>query len=309
MEKSRALCYQSILVDIYDHLRDLLPKAKQQNKPLRAVCFGGGAAEVIAFGGFLRYLGDTSSPKPSQQQADPVDASSSPSEDQISQSLQDATLTPSETLPLLSLHLLDIANWDSVVQKLHQGLITAPPLPKYASATVIATNASLLDSTDISTKFTAEDVLSLSHEQIQERFGLEPMLVTLLFTLNELYTFSISKTTAFLLKLTMAAQKGTLLLVVDSPGSYSETKIGTDGGEGKKYPMKWLMDHALLDAKKPRAKVLNGKEVESEEGTEGAANWEKIEEDDSRWFRLAESLRYPIPLENMRYQIHLYRRL
>ena len=35
--------------------------------------------------------------------------------------------------------------------------------------------------------------------------------------------------------------------------------------------------------------------------------WEKLESADSVWFRLAEGLRYPIQLENMRYQMHLYR--
>ena len=40
---------------------------------------------------------------------------------------------------------------------------------------------------------------------------------------------------------------------------------------------------------------------------EGAVTWEKLESADSVWFRLAEGLRYPIPLENMRYQMHLYR--
>ena len=57
--------------------------------------------------------------------------------------------------------------------------------------------------------------------------------------------------------------------------------------------MKWLVDHVLLG------------EGEGKDGAE----WEKIVEDDSRWFRLPEGLSYPIALENMRYQIHLYRRL
>jgi len=82
-------------------------------------------------------------------------------------------------------------------------------------------------------------------------------------------------------------------LVVDSPGSYSETMVGS---ESKKYPMKWLLDHTLL-------------EKENKDDKDSLAKWEKIVSEDSRWFRLANSLQYPIPLENMRYQIHLYRRL
>ena len=37
--------------------------------------------------------------------------------------------------------------------------------------------------------------------------------------------------------------------------------------------------------------------------------WEKVVDEESKWFRLPPGLRYPIELENMRYQIHLYRRL
>ncbi len=35
--------------------------------------------------------------------------------------------------------------------------------------------------------------------------------------------------------------------------------------------------------------------------------WVKLESQDSIWFRLADTLHYPIPLENTRYQMHLYR--
>jgi 25S rRNA (uracil2843-N3)-methyltransferase len=128
---------------------------------------------------------------------------------------------------------------------------------------------------------------------------MKPMLLTLLFTLNELYTTSIGKTTAFLLKLTMAVKPGSLLLVVDSPGSYSETKLGS---EAKKYPMSWLMDHTLLEPEDSQEGPKGGK-------NESPASWVKIVSEEAKWFRIPEELRYPIPLENMRYQMHLYRRV
>jgi 25S rRNA (uracil2843-N3)-methyltransferase len=82
---------------------------------------------------------------------------------------------------------------------------------------------------------------------------------------------------------------GTLLLVVDSPGSYSTVSLN---GAEKKYPMQWLLDHTLLD-----------------EGPKGdTAAWSKLTEDESKWFRLDTRLRYPIELEDMRFQLHLYRR-
>lgn len=98
-------------------------------------------------------------------------------------------------------------------------------------------------------------------------------------------------------------KKGTLLLVVDSPGSYSETTVGGSGVEGKRYPMKWLMDHVLIGGQK------KDEEEEVEDGEKEVVAWEKVVEDGSRWWRISESLKYPIALENMRYQIHLYKRI
>lgn len=157
-------------------------------------------------------------------------------------------------------------------------------------------------------------------------------MVTLMFTLNELYATSRAGAHALLLGVSAAAERGTLLLVVDSPGSYSTVRLGA--GE-KRYPMRWLLDHALLIAA-PGA--LGGDEAEVgpgveqgdgsggvvgrgvrdkvEDGVRGVerkkqapAAWEKVVEEESKWFRMPEGLRYPIELENMRYQMHLYRRL
>jgi len=120
-----------------------------------------------------------------------------------------------------------------------------------------------------------------------------PCLITIFFTLNELFTAGgIGRTTAFLLNLAAAAPHGSLLLVVDSPGSYAETQVGP---HAKRYPMHWLLDKVLQSA---------GEGGESEGGCSG---WTKLQSHDSLWFRLGERLDYPIPLEDMRYQMHLYR--
>lgn len=65
---------------------------------------------------------------------------------------------------------------------------------------------------------------------------------------------------------------GTVLLVVDSPGSYSETTVGKSS---KKYPMQWLMD-----------KVLSS--------VDGERKWNKLESNESLWYRLSDGLEYPI---------------
>jgi 25S rRNA (uracil2843-N3)-methyltransferase len=120
-------------------------------------------------------------------------------------------------------------------------------------------------------------------------------LCTMMFTLNELFSTSITRATAFLLALTESMSSGSWLLVVDSPGSYSEVKLGKgDDSKTKEYPMKWLLDHTLLEV------ACDGDN----------SKWTKVVSDDSRWFRLNQQLlKYPIELENMRYQIHLYQRV
>lgn len=314
---SRALCYQAVLVDVSEHLIELFPLCgllldEREDEfvldsSLRAVCFGGGAAEVVAFGGFVRHLLDCGSSEIVTSQdtnlqegisrlsvSDPAESINSLNQDGAKvEPTTTSVMQSSESTsppPILDLVLVDSAQWGEVVHKLGSSLTSPPPISKYANAAAKAANTSLLQTKHITTSFLDENVLAMTVTQMSDLVGKAPILLTLLFTLNELYTSSISSTTKFLLNLTMAAKKGTLLLVVDSPGSYSETTVGESS---KKYPMHWLLDHTLLDTAK----------------TDDKAVWEKVVSDDSKWFRIPEELRYPISLENMRYQIHLYRRL
>ncbi|GKT60156.1 hypothetical protein ColTof4_00288 [Colletotrichum tofieldiae] len=276
---TRALGYAAVFLGIEEYLEELEAEVKVEakaedgdeagaearaeetgdprtelTKSIRMLSIGGGAAEIAAFAAYL-----------SQQ--------------------------PSRSLGG-TMALLDSAPWDDAVAKLHDALTTPPPLSKYANAAAKAANVAIIEADRLTSSFTQQDVLAMTRDQLSQKLGDEPLLVTLLFTLNELYTTAgIGKTTAFLLDLTATVPLGSLLLVVDSPGSYSEAAVGKDS---KKYPMQWLMDHTLVT--KPE-----------KEGVAEGCRWEKLESHDSVWFRLADSLKYPIPLENMRYQMHLYR--
>ncbi|XDG04137.1 hypothetical protein ABKA04_003752 [Annulohypoxylon sp. FPYF3050] len=280
---SRALCYSKILSQITDDLEPLLvtnnaayskddrdipfedevemgrysptielEEEERDGATIKMLAIGGGAAEIVAFGDHLR------------------------------------TTSPNTTGDLT---LLDTGPWAEVVQKLHVGLTTPPPLSKYASAAAKATNAALVEpATRLRSKFTQQDVLKLDSDDLSKILGQTSLLVTMLFTLNELYTSGgIKLTTAFLRNLSTSIPANSLLLVVDSPGSYSEAAVGK---EAKKYPMQWLLDHTLLQADKLPAE---------------GCRWEKLKSHDSIWFRLADGLRYPIELQDMRYQMHLYR--
>lgn len=185
------------------------------------------------------------------------------------------------------LTLLDSAPWSSITTLLQDKITSMPPLSKYASAAAKAANRPLLSPDQLSCNFIQQNVLDLEQEELGRIMGVEPLVVTLLFTLNELYTNGgISKTTKLLKNLGQVLPHGSLILVVDSPGSYSEAAVGK---EKKKYPMQWLLDHTLTGVESPNCR------------------WERVIFNQSAWFRLPEGLSYPISLENMRYQIHLYR--
>ncbi|RYP35084.1 hypothetical protein DL767_003989 [Monosporascus sp. MG133] len=318
---TRALCYARVLRGVGGHLAALLvspdgqgasgngdaadgvglmrerpdqiPEAEETpddgaGKPaLRVLAIGGGAAETVAFGSYLSSLPTTTG----------------------------------------EIHLLDTGPWGGIAQRLSAYLTTAPPISKYASAAAKAANAALVFPEDrLRVTFSQEDVLALDDAALARLLGPEPLLVTLLFTLNELYTGAgIAAATSFLRRLSAAVPAGSLLLVVDSPGSYSEAAVGRGGDrEKKRYPMQWLLDHTLL--REPRSgrkrqprrqeEVPAANDDDDGDGDDKAdadaartdcVVWEKLESADSVWFRLADGLRYPIRLENMRYQMHLYR--
>lgn len=279
---TRALCYAAVLDGIEEHLQPLfspcavdlvqsdnsqsddsdgpdgpevgstLADSKPEPQPLKVFSIGGGAAELVALGAFLN------------QQPSPLSS---------------------------SITLLDSGRWETVITKLATALTTPPPLSKYASAAAKLSNEPLVSPSALTHTFLQQDALTLDKTGLTPLLGTSPLLITILFTLNELFTSSgIGKTTALLLNLTAAVPLGSLLLVVDSPGSYSETSVGK---EAKRYPMQWLLDRIMLTTRRP---PVNGR------------RWAKVESQDSVWFRLAsEGLEYPIPLENMRYQMHLYR--
>ncbi|KAH0498844.1 hypothetical protein TgHK011_006074 [Trichoderma gracile] len=263
---TRALCYSSIFQSIAHYMNatsspsPITPSddaeshnSKSKGTTTKMLCLGGCAAEQIAFASHIHQQHSSG-----------------------------------------TLSLLDAGPWNPVTQLLQKHITSPPTLSKYASAAAKAANSPLLTQGQLETAFTQADVLSLERSALQKIVGTEPLIVTMLFTLNELYTNGgIGKTTHFLKLLGEVLPHESLLLVVDSPGSYSEAAVGK---EKKRYPMQWLLDHTLLD---PRAAAAQSR---------GDYEWDKLESHDSVWFRLPEGLNYPIQLENMRYQMHLYQK-
>ncbi|PLB43480.1 hypothetical protein P170DRAFT_440943 [Aspergillus steynii IBT 23096] len=325
---TRALGYAGIFKALF---KDVLESPQASHAVNRhVVCIGGGAgAEIVALAAIWRDLLDESE---SDQKAlvdgvanaslndeTPNGETAPPcSSDQDQLSTSPAPLTTSSR-PALTVTAVDIADWSAVVDSLASTIASSDVRGSKSHA------APLVDPSRgcFTVRARRSDVLSLPDDQLRELLHLpasapQPegetpatVLVTLMFTLNELFSTSMAKATGFLLRMTDLLQPGTVLLVVDSPGSYSTLKLGkgnnknsaSSGAEAeaaasapqeRSYPMKFLLDHALLS-------VAQGK-------------WERVFSQDSRWWRRdAARLSYDVGegagLEDMRFQVHIYRRL
>lgn len=289
----RALAYTQIFYQVFSEhplehqtleqdLRGVPLAASQMQSAStkQIVCIGGGAgAELVAAAAYLQVIG-----RPPIKVEDPEGRSK---------------CSPTS----FAIKSVDIADWSAVLEKLHSCMTAAPPISEYSSSAAKAANPALITPAACTLNFVQEDVLNINNRDLTAVFS-DVVLVTLMFTLNELYSSSISATTNLLLSLTMLLKSGTLLLVVDSPGSYSTVNVGKtssvdDGGTRKRYPMQWLLDHTLLESAA----------ISTSENTSVERQWKKLESKESEWFRLSKELRYPVNLEDMRYQLHLYRRL
>lgn len=301
---SRAWGYTTILGEVLiDARKKGYISSSEEEDNVSAVCLGGGAgAELVALGMAVAIINNRA--ETLHLQADDGEESN--------------RAAKSKCLKL-DVKLVDIAAWQDVVSLLHGALKTPPVLSAYASAAAKAANRPIVQAEELSFTFTQVDVLKLSFDALTQLVeGVK--LITIMFTLNELYSTSLSDTQAFLLSLTSLTAPGTLLLVVDSPSSYSQVKLA---GKDKTYPMHYLLDVTLLSMAKgaqdddgaasfvgssaaPLDLGEGDKSPIIEDNTEPM--WEKIMEDQSRWFRVPQSLRYPLELENMRCQIHLFLR-
>jgi 25S rRNA (uracil2843-N3)-methyltransferase len=299
---SRALGYAGIFKSV---LRTLsLSQTKETN---HIVCIGGGAgAEIMALATVWRNMMDETALSDSVGTVSLKDEHGGQGRNQDTPTAATATSSPRSGLAVTA---VDIADWSSVVDRLAR-TIRSPAVPATKS------HPAPLQSEGVhsfAVRFERADVLSLAEEGLRKILHLDDaaapartVLVTLMFTLNELFSTSMAKTTEFLLRATDLLTAGTVFLVVDSPGSYSTLKLGksakkdgeADGASAapqeRRYPMKFLLDHTLLSV--------------------AAGKWEKIYEQDSRWWRRdAARLRYYVGegagLEDMRFQVHVYRRL
>lgn len=289
---------------------------------LRVVCIGGGAgAEIVALAAAWRALFyDAGSSSKGVGSGNGIEEGVKDMSISTSQKEDEKEKTEEERRPGLSITAVDIADWSTVVERLDATIrdpdvpalrsCSAPllpipvpaPGPELKSSPDTAATAAAEGGGNFTVNFQRSDILTVPDPDFNALFSgtqdkKSPNLVTLMFTLNELFSTSMAKATSFLLRLSDFLRPGTVLLVVDSPGSYSTLKLG-GGADGTKkerqYPMKFLLDHTLLS-------VAEGR-------------WEKVFSQDSRWWRRDPArLSYDVGegagLEDMRFQVHVYRRV
>jgi 25S rRNA (uracil2843-N3)-methyltransferase len=291
---ARALGYAGIFKAVLGYMRE-----DALNTKTRVVCIGGGAgAEIVALAAAWRDLhGD----------GDGVEGLGERLGDVALESGDDRVVSAScSAAGSLEVAAVDIADWSSVVERLEKTMVSSDVPTSRSSKHQPPLVGADGSEGGFSVSFSRTDVLGISESDLRDVFldgaasstGVPPsLLVTLMFTLNELFSTSMAKATGLLLRMTEILPPGAVLLVVDSPGSYSTLKLGKgkDGvAQERNYPMKFLLDHTLLS-------VAEGK-------------WERVLSQDSRWWRRdVARLRYAVGegagLEDMRFQVHLYRRL
>ncbi|KAJ3046369.1 hypothetical protein HK097_000910 [Rhizophlyctis rosea] len=164
--------------------------------------------------------------------------------------------------PHITIHCQDLSSYGPVLPSLLTSITTILPIPPSLITLESSTHDLLTHSTPLQTT------------QLQSA-----TLITALFLFNELLTTSKSQFIRFISEMIQTTKPGTLLLVVDSAGSFSEVTIGS---EKRTY-----MVYHLLDA---------------------IGALECLVKEDSIWYRFPEALKYPLKINNMRYFLRLYRK-
>eukprot|EP01127_Copromyxa_protea_P003082 TRINITY_DN12952_c0_g1_i1.p1 TRINITY_DN12952_c0_g1~~TRINITY_DN12952_c0_g1_i1.p1 ORF type:complete len:280 (-),score=49.05 TRINITY_DN12952_c0_g1_i1:63-902(-) len=120
------------------------------------------------------------------------------------------------------------------------------------------------------------DMLDSTNEKLYQDIK-DADLVTLMFTVNELFKENKAKALSFLSSVREGMKKGAFLLIIDCAGEFSQIQVG---------PQKYMI-YSLLDYVKGFKKILF---------------------ENSRWYRFPPGITCPVKLDNQRYFWRLYRK-
>ena len=273
--------------------------SEDEPKSSKIVCIGRGGSDLLACAALLKHS--------HQDKLDKILRPALSASDAVTQQTVSDTTSQldldHDNNPMIDVSLIDRHDWSGVITKLQHTLTHPRPLSKYATAKAHASNIPAVPPHALNLAVNHLDILESTSTDLRKMVGPNPALVTLSFSLHDFYSTSISKTTAFLLKLTSAAPKGSLLLIVDGPGADVALSSSSNKGQEKRYPIEWLLYQALLPHK---SRPDDGSDSEEE----GQPPWVKlIEGGHDKEYKLPAGLRFPGSLENTRFQVHLLERL
>lgn len=265
-------------------------------RPSKIVCIGRGGSDLLGCVALLKHSHQSKLDRLARPRSSSIDATTT----DIISAASSHVKSDYNDKAIIDLNLVDRHDWSGIISKLQHTLTHPPPLSKYATAKAHALNHPNLPPDVLSLSVSQIDVLESEGTDLRAMIGPNPTLITFFFTLHELYSISIAKTTAFLSRLTSTAPKGSLLLVVDSPGAEVTLPAGSNKEEEKKYPLEWLLYRALLPPNRSS----------TDSGEEEQPAWAKLVRDGhEKEYKLPAALRYPGSLENTRLQVHLLERL
>ncbi len=300
---SRALTSANVLAWICSEMREAAWVQQflhnDGQKPSKIVCIGQGGSDLLACVALLKHSHQSTLDEFSRLQSSSPDAIMA---DFVS--IATSHLDPDyNDSAMVDLNLMDRHDWSGIVAKLQHTLTHSPTLSKYATAKAHASNISAISSHVLNLAVNQIDILESGSTDLRAMIGPNPALITLFFTLHEFYSISVAKTTAFLLRLTSTAPRGSLLLIVDSPRADAALPDGSNKEEEKKYPLEWLLYRALLPPKSRHYSSTNAEEEEQ-------PAWAKlIKGGHEKEYKLPAALRFPGSLENTKLQVHLLERL
>ncbi|ODQ82206.1 hypothetical protein BABINDRAFT_158850 [Babjeviella inositovora NRRL Y-12698] len=203
----------------------------------------------------------------------------------------------------LQINVMDVSDWGSIVTQVTNEINTLGWIRQVPDTRPQQFITNYLKN-DVLTYFNGvpekdDTAISLANQK----------LITLLFTTNELFQEDKSKSIQFFQRMNQECSPGTLLLIAESAGSYSNIQIGT-----KQFPVFFMIDMLLSNKKSELKKAGSGKKSKTPEAYDGA--WELVESSDSCWYRVDKesqdfysSRLENIKLENMRFFFRLYRKL
>jgi 25S rRNA (uracil2843-N3)-methyltransferase len=298
---SRALCYWDMFIRS-PALMNCLKKMIMTGRGGNVYSLGAGSGgEVIGLGAALVGMEDGvgRDTNTGQQDEDPSAG--------LSKMSLDSSNQPTAYRPI-NLHVQDIGDYADVFGKL---VVTLSEPPFNLKGDRLNITSSFRD--DI-LEFDQNGTSSSFDSKIQKIASAD--LITAMFLMNELLAESRKEFVKLVGLLVKHMKTGSLLLVVDSAGSFSEvTLTSSSASPSPSSSISSMSKPAKPTTSRPSTPQLIPAQTASAGRTymvyhllDKIEAFEIVEQTDSKWYRFPQELQFPLKLNNIRYFMRLYRK-